>query len=195
MPTSTATAHAFSRATAKRRAISAITSASAWSASTCHCPCPWPTTASAAGSARCSATSAPTGPTRCASTPGARPSRSAGLRPACAKVPYSVSPAIDKRHRPQGGGTTMIIGMSVHAFTTLHTLISLIGILSGLIALAGLLGGRALGGWTGLFLLTTVLTSVTGFMFHSANFGPPQVVGVISLVALAIAISARYLYH
>jgi hypothetical protein len=89
----------------------------------------------------------------------------------------------------------MIIGMSVHAFTTLHTLISLIGILSGLIALAGLLGGRALGGWTGLFLLTTVLTSVTGFMFHSANFGPPQVVGVISLVALAIAISARYLYH
>jgi hypothetical protein len=89
----------------------------------------------------------------------------------------------------------MIIGMSVHAFTLLHTLISLIGILTGLIVLAGLLGGRALGGWTGLFLLTTVLTSVTGFMFHSTSFGPPQIVGAVSLVALAIAISARYRYH
>jgi hypothetical protein len=89
----------------------------------------------------------------------------------------------------------MIIGMSVHAFTVLHTVISLIGIFTGLIVLFGMLGGRALHGWTGLFLLTTVLTSVTAFMFHSASFGPPQIVGVISLVALAIAIAARYFYH
>ena len=88
----------------------------------------------------------------------------------------------------------MIIGMSVHAFTVLHTLISLIGILSGLIVLVAMLGGRG-SAWTGLFLLTTVLTSVTGFMFHSATFGPPQIVGVISLVVLAIAIAALYLGH
>jgi hypothetical protein len=88
----------------------------------------------------------------------------------------------------------MIIGMSVHAFTVLHTIISLIGIVSGLIWLVALLGGRD-SAWTSLFLLTTVLTSVTGFMFHSTSFGPPQIVGVISLVVLAIAIAARYLGH
>jgi hypothetical protein len=88
----------------------------------------------------------------------------------------------------------MIIGMSLHAFTVLHTLISLIGIVSGLIWLAAMLAGRD-SAWTSLFLLTTVLTSVTGFMFHSTSFGPPQIVGVISLVALAIAIVARYLGH
>jgi hypothetical protein len=88
----------------------------------------------------------------------------------------------------------MIIGMSLHAFTVLHTLISLIGIVSGLIVLVAMLGGRG-SAWTGLFLLTTVLTSVTGFMFHSASFGPPQIVGVISLVALAFAIAALYLGH
>jgi hypothetical protein len=88
----------------------------------------------------------------------------------------------------------MIIGMSVHAFTVLHTLISLIGIVSGLIWLVALLGGRN-SAWTSLFLLTTVLTSVTGFMFHSTSFGPPQIVGAISLVVLAIAIAALYLGH
>jgi hypothetical protein len=88
----------------------------------------------------------------------------------------------------------MIIGMSVHAFTILHTVISLIGIFSGLIVLVAMLGGRG-SAWTGLFLLTTVLTSVTGFMFHSASFGPPQIVGVISLAVLAMAIAALYLFH
>jgi hypothetical protein len=88
----------------------------------------------------------------------------------------------------------MIIGMSVHAFTILHTVISLAGSFSGLIVLVAMLGGRS-SAQTGLFLLSTVLTSVTGFMFHSASFGPPQIVGVISLVALAIAIAALYLFH
>jgi hypothetical protein len=88
----------------------------------------------------------------------------------------------------------MIIGMSLHAFTVLHTLISLIGIVSGLIWLVALLSSRN-SAWTSLFLLTTVLTSVTGFMFHSTSFGPPQIVGAISLVVLAIAIAALYLGH
>ena len=50
-------------------------------------------------------------------------------------------------------------------------------------------------GWTALFLATTVLTSVTGFMFPSASFGPPQIFGMLSLIALAIATSAFYVYH
>ena len=59
----------------------------------------------------------------------------------------------------------------------------------------GMLGAKRLDGLTTVFLATTVLTSVTGFFFHSASFGPPHVVGVISLVVLAIAILALYLYR
>jgi hypothetical protein len=54
---------------------------------------------------------------------------------------------------------------------------------------------KRLDGWTALFLATTVLTSVTGFLFHSAHFGPPHVIGLISLVLLVLAILARYSYH
>src|ERR1700755_3256550 len=89
----------------------------------------------------------------------------------------------------------MILGMSTAAFTTLHVIISLIGIAAGLIVALAMCNGRRLPGWTGLFLTTTVLTSVTGFLFHSAAFGPPHVIGVISLVILAIAIFALYVQH
>lgn len=86
----------------------------------------------------------------------------------------------------------MILGLSIPAFTALHTLISLVGIASGLVVLAGMLGNRPLAGWTALFLTTTVATSVTGFMFPSKAFGPPHVVGAISLVVLAAALVALY---
>src|SRR4051812_41461838 len=89
----------------------------------------------------------------------------------------------------------MILGMSTETFTLLHVIISLIGITSGVVVLLGLLGSRGLPGWTALFLVTTVLTSVTGFFFHSQSFGPPHVVGVISLVVLAVALVALYVFH
>ena len=88
----------------------------------------------------------------------------------------------------------MIIGMSTATFTLLHVIISLIGIFTGLVVAAGLWTGKRLDTWTGIFLLTTVLTSVTGFMFPGA-VDPARVVGVISLVVLAIAILAFYVYH
>jgi hypothetical protein len=86
----------------------------------------------------------------------------------------------------------MILGMSVGAFTTLHVIISLIAILAGLVVLVAMIGNRRLNGVTALFLFTTVLTSVTGFFFHSKAIGPPHIVGVISLVVLAIALWALY---
>lgn len=86
----------------------------------------------------------------------------------------------------------MILGMSVPAFTLLHVIISLIGIVTGLVVVLAMMAGRRLAGWTGLFLLTTVLTSVTGFFFPFKAFGPPHVVGVLSLVILALAIPALY---
>ena len=87
----------------------------------------------------------------------------------------------------------MILGMTT--FTFVHGVISLVGILSGLVVLFGLIAGKRLDGWTALFLITTVATSVTGFMFPFHKLLPSHVVGGISLVVLAIAIYARYSRH
>jgi hypothetical protein len=81
--------------------------------------------------------------------------------------------------------------MSVATFTLFHVALSLVGIASGLVVLFGMLGGNRLPAWTALFLATTVLTSVTGFLFDSP-FDPARVVGIVSLVALAAALGALY---
>lgn len=77
--------------------------------------------------------------------------------------------------------------------TLLHVVISLVAIVSGLVVALGLLGNKRLDGWTALFLVTTVLTSVTGFLFFPLKpFLPSHVTGILSLVFLAIALYARY---
>ena len=87
----------------------------------------------------------------------------------------------------------MVLGMSLSTFTLLHVVISLVAILTGLVVLYGMLTSRCLDGWTGTFLVTTVLTSVTGFFFPFEHLLPSHVVGIISLALLAIAIIALYL--
>ena len=89
----------------------------------------------------------------------------------------------------------MILGMSTHTFTILHVIISLIGIVTGVVVVWGMLGAKRLPLWTAVFLITTVATSVTGFFFKSTSFGPPHAFGVISLVVLAVAIPALYIFH
>jgi hypothetical protein len=89
----------------------------------------------------------------------------------------------------------MMLGMSLSTFTLVHVVISLVGIGSGLIVVFGLIGGKRLDGWTALFLVTTVLTSVTGFGFPFDHLLPSHKVGIISLVVLALAILARYAFH
>jgi hypothetical protein len=89
----------------------------------------------------------------------------------------------------------MILGMSTATYTALHVLISLVGIGSGLVAMSGFLTDKRLDGVTAIFLISTVLTSVTGFGFPFDHLLPPQIVGIISLVVLAIAIPARYVFH
>lgn len=86
----------------------------------------------------------------------------------------------------------MILGMSVATFTLFHVILSLIGIGAGLVVMFGLLSGRKPGGWTALFLFTTLATSVTGFMFPLVRVGPPHIVGAISLIVLAVAFLALY---
>jgi phosphoglycerol transferase MdoB-like AlkP superfamily enzyme len=87
----------------------------------------------------------------------------------------------------------MIVGLSIENFIILHVAISLVAIVSGLVVLAGMLQARRLPGWTTLFLVTTILTSVTGFMFPIAGLTPAIIVGLISVVLLAIAVAALYL--
>ncbi len=66
----------------------------------------------------------------------------------------------------------MMLGMSLSTFTTVHVIISLVGIVSGLIVMFGMLSAKRLNGWTALFLLTTILTSVTGFGFPFTHVTP-----------------------
>lgn len=86
----------------------------------------------------------------------------------------------------------MIWGLSTSTFTTVHTVLSLIGIVTGLIVLAGLLNGRLLNGWNAVFLWTTIATSVTGFAFPFDRLLPSHKVGILSLIVLAIALVALY---
>ena len=89
----------------------------------------------------------------------------------------------------------MTWGIPTDLFLKFHVVISLIGIASGLVAMIALAGGRLLSGWMALFLVTTVLTSVTGFPLAPFGLDPPRIVGIISLVALAVAIGSLYLFH
>jgi hypothetical protein len=89
----------------------------------------------------------------------------------------------------------MILGMTTATFTLVHVLLSLAGIASGFIVVYGLLTGKRLDGWTAIFLVTTVLTSLTGYLFPVEHILPSHVVGAISLAVLAVAIVARYAFH
>jgi hypothetical protein len=86
----------------------------------------------------------------------------------------------------------MILGMSIPAFTLLHVIITLVAIASGLIAVGGMFASRRLPATTAVFLASTVLTSVTGFLFPIRGFTPALGVGVLSCVILVIALFAYY---
>ncbi len=86
----------------------------------------------------------------------------------------------------------MILGMSLSTFTAVHVLLSLAGIGSGLLVVYGLLLGRRFDGATAIFLVTTVLTSLTGFLFPFERVLPSHVLGILSLAALVVAMMARY---
>ena len=89
----------------------------------------------------------------------------------------------------------MILGMSLSTFVTVHVIISLIGIVAGIIVMFGLLGSNRMPGLTAIFLLFTILTSATGFLIPpllSEKLLPSHMVGILSLVLLAIACVALY---
>lgn len=81
----------------------------------------------------------------------------------------------------------MFPSFSMEWLVAVHVALSLVAIASGLVAISALAAGRWLPGWQGIFLVTTVLTSVTGFLFPFSGITPAFIFGVLSLVALAIA--------
>lgn len=87
----------------------------------------------------------------------------------------------------------MIFGTT--PLTTVHAVISLAGIFAGIPVLYGLLTAKRLDGWTAVFLAANVLTSLSGFMIPADRFLPSHAVGILALMALAIAIIARYGFH
>jgi hypothetical protein len=89
----------------------------------------------------------------------------------------------------------MTWGIPTDVFLQLHVAVSLIGIASGLVVLYGLVTGKALGGWTALFLATTILTGVTGFPLPPFGLDPPRVVGIILLVLMAAAVAGLYAFR
>ena len=89
----------------------------------------------------------------------------------------------------------MILGMSLQTFTLLHVVLSLAGITTGILVVGGMLRGEREEGWTAIFLVTTVLTSVTGFMFPGPIVPTPaQIFGFISLIVLMPTLIALYVY-
>ena len=89
----------------------------------------------------------------------------------------------------------MILGMSLSTFVTVHVVISLIGIVAGIIVMFGMLGSNRMPGLTAIFLATTILTSATGFVIPplvSAKFLPSHLFGFLSLGLLAVACFALY---
>jgi len=86
----------------------------------------------------------------------------------------------------------MILGLTIPQFTALHVAISLVGIVAGLIALSAHASGRILPRTTGIFLWTTLLTSLTGFLFPIVAFTPALGVGILSTLILVAAFWTWY---
>jgi hypothetical protein len=85
--------------------------------------------------------------------------------------------------------------LNITTFTLIHVVLSLVGIFTGLIVAGGLVAGKRLDGWTCVFLVSTVLTNVSGFGFPFVKLLPSHIIGVLSLIVLAIVIVARYWKH
>jgi len=87
------------------------------------------------------------------------------------------------------------VPFDIPTFTLFHVVLSLVGIVAGLVVVGGLMAGVRLDGWIGLFLVSTVLTNVTGFGFPFRVLLPSHIVGAVSLILLPVAIAARYWKH
>ncbi|HVS22312.1 MAG TPA: hypothetical protein VMU03_01200 [Gammaproteobacteria bacterium] len=89
----------------------------------------------------------------------------------------------------------MILGVSTATFLQIHVALSLIGIATGLVAVLAMIRGKLVRVSTAVFLATTVLTSATGFPLPPFGLDPARIIGSISLVVLALALAALYVFR
>jgi hypothetical protein len=86
----------------------------------------------------------------------------------------------------------MTFGLSIADFTVLHVVISMVAIFAGFIVVGAMFAGANLGGWTAFFLITTFLTSLTGFMFPFVTVTPAIITGIVATPILLVALWALY---
>ena len=82
--------------------------------------------------------------------------------------------------------------MDITTVTLFHTVISIVAITAGLVVVGGLIAGMRIDGWTGIFLVTTAVTSITGFFLPFTHLLASHWIGIISLLVLPFVIAARY---
>jgi hypothetical protein len=87
----------------------------------------------------------------------------------------------------------MILGMSTALFTGIHVFLSLAGIVTGIIVIFGMIGGKKLPKWAAWFFVTNILTDVTGFLFPFKGITPGIMIGALSLVVLVVAMIGYYI--
>ena len=86
----------------------------------------------------------------------------------------------------------LILGMSRSAFVAVHTCLSVVAIITGFFVVFAFLNGKLSRLWNAVFLLTTTLTSTSGFLFPRTRVTPGIVLGILSVTLLCIAIVALY---
>jgi len=89
----------------------------------------------------------------------------------------------------------MVLGMSVATLVLIHVIISLIAIVAGIVVMFGMLSSKHQPGLTAIFLIFTILTNATGFVippFLTDKLLPSHIIGILSLVLLAVACIALY---
>ncbi len=73
-----------------------------------------------------------------------------------------------------------------------HVAVSFAALAAGFVVASGFLWGKVPDRWNFWFLVTTIATSLSGFLFPVDRVLPSHVLGVISLAVLAVAVNAYY---
>ncbi|MBL6854322.1 MAG: hypothetical protein ISS15_14830 [Alphaproteobacteria bacterium] len=88
----------------------------------------------------------------------------------------------------------MFFGIPFGSLVFVHTIITLVAIVTGLLVLFGLLRSDRMNGMTAIFLLFTVLTDISGFVIQIKPVTPAVTLGVVLAAVLIPTLAARYLF-
>jgi hypothetical protein len=89
----------------------------------------------------------------------------------------------------------MVLSISAETYTFLHVMIGLVGIGLGLVVMFRILTGRRLYRLPPLFFVATLTAILTGFGFPQTCLLPTHIIGILSIVVLAVTIPACCVFH